>query len=93
MYPKKYLTIRQIFMRSQAFWDSPLWYRANCLQAAFDQLGFPFIPLPAYSSDLNPIEISWQSMQKDVSSNCRHDYIHNLVDTCKTCVDRVSATS
>ena len=72
-------------------WDGASWHRANCVQVAAAQLGLTFIPLPAYSPDLNPIENLWRWMREEVTRNYCHDSMRHLFDACKAFIARINA--
>ena len=71
-------------------WDGAPWHRAKCVQAAAVKLGFTLIALPAYSPDLNPIEVLWKWMREEVTRNHCHDSMRHLFDACKAFIDRIN---
>ena len=72
-------------------WDGAPCHKARLVQEAAAALGLVFLPLPAYSPDLNPIEGLWKWMREDVTHNHCYATMRELFDACKAFIDRINA--
>lgn len=63
-------------------WDGASYHRSKKVRTEADALGFHFLPLPAYSPDLNPIEGLWKWLREEVTHHYCHATLGELRQDC-----------
>lgn len=59
--------------------DNAKWHKAKKVWKYLDSKSISFLFLPPYSPDMNPVEMIWKMLRKDVTHNYFHETLDKLI--------------